>query len=82
MKEFCPPGCDTLCVGKSPFEDGGVKDRCWHLDDKLLDNPIDIELPWGIDEWQQTQIVAENGNQYITTEGHYLDKNSPLIRRV
>jgi hypothetical protein len=87
MKEFCPDYCHGIddsrfCTAPTYLSDGDrSKDRCFRLDDEVLDKPIDIEVIFGRDKWRSTQIVGENNKEWILADMSRVQKGSPVIRR-
>lgn len=96
-REFCPPHCNRVdkpikkCSAPTYLSDGDrSRDRCFHLDDKVIDPPRPVEVKKTRTDWVDGNIVGENGDMFYVEEWGFsgktrsvsgIQKNSPLIRR-
>lgn len=78
-KEFCPASClnttkdDRICKPPDPL------DHCIHTKDHLTE-PFNIEFRQTRKRWVVMQVIGENKDDWITDNGSYIKKSSPLIR--
>lgn len=86
-KEFCPKECLFKANPDNKYLDDCadmVKD-CWYLNDKIFDEPREIELLWYQDKYEPAFIIGENDDDWIVISeslGGYsrIKKNSTLIK--
>ena len=95
-REFCPPYCNNIdgptkvCSAPTYLSSARDrdKDRCYHLDDKVLD-PRPVEVKKTRELWVDGEIVGENGDMWYVMVDNWnippslagIKKGSPLIRK-